>query len=213
MKKPQSPLSILVSIVERLSIVRARDLVKYGIHPGVLTKAAQRGLIVKVGRGIYTRKNLPMNIEQQILLAMKKVPNGVVCLESALVFHGLVPSGAGPIWMAVHPKAKKPVVNGQLIRFVRFGGYAFTQGVVNARIDGVPIRVYSLAKTVADCLKYRKRIRLNLAQQALEECIASGKCSSERLRHFAKICRVTKLVRAAYSSRPKTDNLVERRKF
>jgi predicted transcriptional regulator of viral defense system len=195
MKNQQLSTGKLVSIVERLSIVRARDLVKYRIHPGVLTRAVQRGLIVKVGRGIYTRRNLPMNIEQQILLAMKKVPNGVVCLESALMFHGLVPSGAGTIWMAVHPKAKKPVVNGLLMRFVRFGGDAFTQGVINTRIDGVPIRVYSLAKTVADCLKYRKRIRPGLAEQMLEECTVRRRCNMERLRHFAKICRVGKFVR------------------
>src|SRR5258707_12213071 len=100
-------------------------------------------------------------------------------------------------------KARKPVVNGQLLRFVRFGADALTQGVINTRIDGVPVRVDSVAKTVADCLKYRKRIRPNLAQLALEECIVHRKCSIERLRHFAKICRVAKLVQAAYSSPPR----------
>ena len=193
----------LVSIIHELSIVRARDLSKYGIHPEVLKRAVHRGLVAKVGRGIYTRKDLVIDIERQILLAMKRVPHGVVCLESALMFHGFLPTGPGPIWMAIHPKARKPVVNGQLMRYVRFGGHALTQGVINTRIDGVPVRVYSVAKTVADCLKYRKRIRPNLAQQALEECIVHRKCRIERLRHFAKICRVAKLVQAAYSSAPR----------
>jgi len=79
---------------------------------------------VKIGRGIYTRKDLVIDIERQILLAMKRVPHGVVCLESALMFHGLLPTGPGPIWMAINSKARKPVVNGQLLRFVRFGGGA-----------------------------------------------------------------------------------------
>ncbi|HEY6387456.1 MAG TPA: hypothetical protein VIX91_17415 [Candidatus Acidoferrum sp.] len=200
MKSQRSETKRLVSIIQQLSIVRARDLSKHRIHREVLQRAAHRGLIVKIGRGIYTRKDLPMDIERQILLAMKRVPHGVVCLESALMFHGLVPTGAGPIWIAIDRKARKPVVNGQLLRFVRFGGNALTQGVVNTRIDGVPIRVYSLAKKVADCLKYRKRIRPDLAQQALKECAFHRKCSIERLRYFAKICRVGKLVQAAYSS-------------
>jgi len=203
MKSRKSATKRLVSIVQELSIVRARDLSEHGIHPEVLQRAAHRGLIVKIGRGIYTRKDLPMDIERQILLAMKRVPHGVVCLESALMFHGLVPTGPGPLWIAIDRKARKPIVNGQLLRFVRFGGNALTQGVVNTRIDGVPIRVYSLAKTVADCLKYRKRIRPDRAQRTLKECIARGKCSIERLRHFAKICRVAKLVQAAYSTRTK----------
>ncbi len=200
MKSNQSEAKRLVSIIQQLSIVRARDLLKHGIHPEVLQRAAHRGLIVKIGRGIYTRKDPAMDIERQILLAMKRVPHGVVCLESALMFHGLVPTGPGPIWIAIDRKTRKPVLNGQLLRFVRFGGNALTQGVINTRIDGVPIRVYTLAKTVADCLKYRRRIRPDLAQQALEECVVHRKCSIERLRHFAKIYRVGKLVHAAYSS-------------
>lgn len=205
MKKRQSPASTLVSIVQGASIVRPRDLAKYRVHPEVLKRAAQSGLIVKVGRGIYTRKDFAMDIERQILLAVKRVPHGVVCLESALMFHGLLPTGAGPIWMAIHPKARKPIVNGQLLRFVRFGGDAWTQGVINTRVDGVSIRVYSLAKTVADCLKYRKKIRANLALQMVENCIAQKSCSLERLRHFAKLCRVRKLaVRAKELGVPAT---------
>jgi len=101
--------------------------------------------------------------------------------------------------MAVHLKAKKPVVNGLRLRVVRFSGLALTQGVVNTRIDGVPVRIYSAAKTIADCLKYRRNIGDNLAAKVLRESIARGNCSEQRLRHFAKICRVGKLVHAAYS--------------
>ena len=126
MKKRPLPVSKLVSVIEELSIVRAQDLAKYRIHPEVIKRAFARALIVKIGRGIYTRKGLAMNMERQILLAVKRVPHGIVYLESALMFHRLSPTGAGPIWLAIHPKARKPVVNGQLIRFVRFGGDALT---------------------------------------------------------------------------------------
>jgi Transcriptional regulator, AbiEi antitoxin len=81
----------LVSILQELSIIRAGDLSKYGIHPEVLKRAVHRGLVVKIGRGIYTRKHLVIDIERQILLAKKRGPRGVVCLESALMFHWLLP--------------------------------------------------------------------------------------------------------------------------
>jgi predicted transcriptional regulator of viral defense system len=89
--------------------------------------------------------------------------------------------------MAIDSKAKKPVVNDLRLRFVRFSGPALTQGVVNTRIDGVPVRIYSAAKTIADCLKYRKKLGGNLAVKVLRESIAGRKCSEQRLRHFARI--------------------------
>jgi hypothetical protein len=102
--------------------------------------------------------------------------------------------------MAIDRKAKKPVVDGLKLRLVRFSCLALTQGVVNTKIDGVPVRIYSAAKTVADCLKHRRKIGSDLAARILQESIAGKKCSEQRLRHFAKICRVYKLVHAAFSS-------------
>jgi hypothetical protein len=102
--------------------------------------------------------------------------------------------------MAIDRNAKKPGVDGLKLRLVRFSGLALTQGVVNTKIDGVPVRIYSAAKTVADCLKHRRKIGSDLAARILQESIAGKKCSEQRLRHFAKICRVYKLVHAAFSS-------------
>jgi predicted transcriptional regulator of viral defense system len=102
--------------------------------------------------------------------------------------------------MAIHRRAKKPAVDGLKLRFVRFSGRALTRGVFNTKIDGVPVRIYSAAKTVADCLKYRKKMGSDLAARILQESIAGRKCSEQRLRHFAKICRVYKIVHAAYFS-------------
>jgi predicted transcriptional regulator of viral defense system len=95
------------------------------------------------------------------------------------------------------------------LRFVRFSSLALTQGVVNLKIKGVPVRVYSVAKTIADCLKYRRKIGRKFAAEILQEAIAGNKCSEQRLRHFAKICRVGKLVQAAYSMQPKAQTSVD----
>lgn len=189
----------LVSILEKKTAVRARDLYRSGIRPEALRRALQRGLLLKIGRGLYARKDFSADFERQIMLACKRVPNGVVCLNSAVRFHGLLPVNSAPIWIAINFKAKKPVASGLKLRFVRFSGQALTQGVENRRIDGVPVRIYSVAKTIADCLKYRKKLRGNLADKLLQRSIAQKKCSEQRLRHFAKICRVKKLVQGAYS--------------
>lgn len=98
--------------------------------------------------------------------------------------------------MAIDRKARKPTLNGLEVRFVRFSGRALTQGVVNARIDGVPVRIYSTAKTIADCFKYRHKNRIETALHALRAGIQLNKCSRERLLHFVDICRIGKLLRA-----------------
>jgi predicted transcriptional regulator of viral defense system len=189
----------LVSLAERRTVVRARELYPFGVHPHDLSRAARQGLLVKIGRGLYTRKDFPSNFENQVALACIRIPHGIVCLKSALAWHGILPPDIRQIWMAIDRKAKKTVADGLKLRFVRFSGNALTQGVVNTKIEGVPVRIYSAAKTIADCLKYRRKIGLNLAAKVLRESIAQKKCSEQRLRHFAQICRVWKLVHAAYS--------------
>jgi predicted transcriptional regulator of viral defense system len=200
LSKTQMPMKRLLSIVDNRGVVRASQLYRSGAHPDQLSKALHQGLLVKIGRGLYTRKDFPSDFEHQIILACVRIPHGVVCLESALGWHGILPADPGPIWMAINRRAKKPVVDGLKLRFVRFSGAAFAQGVVNAKIDGVPVRIYSAAKAIADCLKYRRTLGGNFAAKVLRESIVGKKCSEQRLRHFAKICRVRKLVHAAYSS-------------
>ena len=179
--------------------MRASELYRSGIHPQELSRAIQRRLLLKVGRGLYVCKDFRADFERQIVLACKRVPNGVICLESAVKYHSILPLNSDSIWMAIDFKAKKPIANGLKLRLIRFSGQALTQGVENLRIDGVPVRIYSAAKTIADCLKYRKKLGGNLAIKVLRESIDQRKCSEQRLRHFARICRVRKLVHAAYS--------------
>jgi predicted transcriptional regulator of viral defense system len=122
-----------------------------------------------------------------------------LCLESALELHGLVPSGSDTVWMAIHRKARKPTTKGLRMNFVRFSGKALTQGVVNARIDGMPIRVYSAAKTITDCLSINAKLEIETAIQAFRTVRQLNKCSRERILHFASICRVGRPLRLMYS--------------
>lgn len=186
----------LQKLTDRQTIVLPGDLRENRIHHQVARRAVDLGLLTKPGRGLYLTSTGPLDFEQRLLIACRRVPRGVVCLESALRFHGILDSNSDAIWMAIDRKARKPVVKGFRLRFVRFSGDALTQGVVNMRIDGIPVRVYSVAKTVADCFKYRNKIGLETATSGFRESFRQRKCSWERVQHFAKICRVSRILNA-----------------
>ena len=181
----------LISFLSERGLIRARDLVSANIDRKILQRARERGLVESVGRGAY---RLPETQENPIALACKRVPKGVICLHSALAFHGLVEAQPPEIWMAIGPKERVPQSNGAPIRFVRFSGHALTQGVQNLNLEGVPVRVYSPMKSIADCLKFRNKIGPEIAHSALKASVTNGAYSRERLLHFARICRVEKLL-------------------
>jgi len=182
------------------AVIGFSDLRRRGIHHQILKRAVERGLIKKVGRGLYTAASRPLDLEHRIALACRRVPHGVVCLETALRFHGILPAESDVVWMAIDRKARKPIVKGLEMRFVRFSGQALKQGVLNTRIDGEAVRIYSVAKTVADCLKYRRRIGIETAMHAFQTSRRLNKCSRERLIHFANIRRVASLIRLSSES-------------
>jgi predicted transcriptional regulator of viral defense system len=190
------PVSRLYALAERGPVIRSSELKKFGIHRQTLKGAVDRGVLKKISWGLYVRPEIHLDLNHRVILACRRVPHGVVCLESAFCFHGVVSTKSDVIWMAISHKARKPAVTGLDIRFVRFSGQALTQGVVNTRIDGQPVRVYSVAKTVGDCLKYRRKLDGAVLSKALDEAIRQTKCSRERLLHFARICRVEKILRA-----------------
>jgi len=187
----------LLSVAETKIVLRAGDLSKHGIHPQTVSRAVRHGLLVKVDRGLYACQAFSKNHKRRVMIACQRVPHGVVCLESALQFHGILPPTPGPICLAIHRKARKPALQDLRLRFVRFSGQALTQGVLNMRIDGEPVRVYSVAKTIADCLKYRRKVNRTVLSKAVDAALRETKCTRERLIHFARICRVERLLRPA----------------
>lgn len=187
----------LRTLAARRTIVTLGELRRRGIHHQVVRRALDLGLLTKLDRGLYLTATGPLDFERRMLLASRRVPHGIVCLETALRFHRVLDSDSDVIWMAIDRKARKPAVEGLGLRFVRFSGDALTQGVVNTRIDGVPVRVYSVAKTVADCFKYRNKIGLQIAARSFRESFRQSKCSRERVQHFARICRVGRILNSS----------------
>jgi len=165
----------IIQIVKRIGIVRPRDMDEYGIH---------RKYITRIGRGLYILPETEPSENRSIAEACKRVPSGVICLISALRFHDLTTQSPYEIWMAIDNKARSPKKLGIPIRIARFSGKVLTSGIV-----------YNPAKTVADCFKFRNKIGLDVALEALRDCHKSRKCTMDDLWKYAKICRVANVMK------------------
>lgn len=150
---------------------------------------------MRTGRGLYVVADAEISAHHGLAQACKRVPHGVICLLSALQFHELGTQIPHAIWMAVDRRAARPRMDYPPPRIVRFSGQALTADIEEHKIEGVRVRVYSPAKTVADCFKYRNKIGLDVALDALRNCRAQKKCSNDELWRYAKICRVANVMR------------------
>jgi predicted transcriptional regulator of viral defense system len=133
--------------------------------------------------------------EHEMLAAVSaRVPHGVVCLLSALRFHDLTTQNPAEVWLAIDRKARAPAQRELPLRIVRFSGKARIKGIEEHFIDGVRVRIYNPAKTVADCFKYRRKIGTDVALEALRDCCRSKRCSLDELSRYAAVCRVTNVM-------------------
>jgi predicted transcriptional regulator of viral defense system len=181
--------------VRRQGALRLRDLTAYGMHPESVRRLTEKGVLDRVGRGLYVPRDVEFTAEHTLVEVAKRVPRGVICLLSALRFHELGTQMPHQVWVAIDRKAHLPKADGLPIRFVCFSGEALSEGVEKRIFEGVPVRIYSVAKTVADCFKYRNKIGLDVALEALRECRRERKCSADELWRFAQICRVGNVMR------------------
>ncbi|MBO4329501.1 MAG: AbiEi antitoxin N-terminal domain-containing protein [Rhodocyclaceae bacterium] len=185
----------LLELVRTKGLLRPCDLAPFGISRVSLTRAVQRGQLVRVGRGLYGLAARPVSAHGTLAEVARRVPRGVVCLLSALRFHGLTTQAPFEVWLAIDNKAAAPRLDYPPLRVVRFSGSALCEGVEEHVVDGVPVRVTSVAKTVADCFKYRNKIGLDVALEALREAWDSARLSGDALWHCAKIDRVANVMR------------------
>lgn len=182
-------------LIRRLGILRPRDLRAYGIPRTYLQRLERKGLVERVARGLYAAADAAFDPRSTMAEAAKRVPHGVICLLSALRFHELTTQSPHEVWMAIDRKARRPRASGLPIRFVRFSGRALSEGVEGHRVGGVTLRIYGAAKTVADCFKYRHKLGLDIAIEALRDCLRQRKCSRDELWRYAAICRVTTVMK------------------
>jgi predicted transcriptional regulator of viral defense system len=191
----KTPAEKTLSLVKKLGVLRPRDLDRHHIPRQYLHLLERSGKIQRSGRGLYVAVNKKISENRSVAEAAKRVPHGVVCLLSALRLHGLTTQAPSEIWMAIDRKARKPSVDYPPIRIVHFSGDAITAGIEKRRIEGVDVRIFNAPKTVADTFKYRHKIGIDVALEALRDCRRQNKATMDELWHFAKVCRVSNVMR------------------
>ena len=185
----------LIDLVRNQGLIRPRDLAPLGIPRVSLTRAVRRGELERIGRGLYGFPGRPVSAHGVLAEVARRVPKGVVCLLSALRFHGLTTQAPFEVWLAIENKAIAPKLDYPSLRIVRFSGAALTEGIEEHLVDGVAVRVTGVAKTVADCFKYRNKIGLDVALEALREAWREKRMTSDDLWQYAKVCRVANVMR------------------
>lgn len=184
----------IVTIAMKIGVLRPRDMDAYHIHRKYLNLLYHRGVLNRVGRGLYVLADFNPTENHTLVEVCKRVPTGVVCLLSALRFHDLTTQMPSEVWLAIDRKAWSPKEPKLPIKIVRFSGPSLETGIEQHQIEGVTVKVYSPAKTVADCFKYRNKIGLDIALEALRDCLRQRKCTTDDLLEHAKVCRVANVM-------------------
>ncbi|MCW5934737.1 MAG: type IV toxin-antitoxin system AbiEi family antitoxin domain-containing protein [Fimbriimonadia bacterium] len=179
---------------EHGGILRTKQALALGIHPRDLYKQRDLGQIVQISRGLFVLPDADVANEHSFAIVARKVPQGVLCLLSALQFHNLTTQHPFEVWIALERTARAPKDIGIPIRFSHFSRESFSTGVETHLIDGVPVRVYSVAKTIADCFKYRNKVGLDVALEAFKEGWHQKRFTMNELSKYAQICRVNRVM-------------------
>ncbi len=184
-----------IDLAQKLRLIRPRDVEAPELPRGYLFRLSREGILQRLGRGLYQYADAEFDANQSLAEAGKLVPQGVICLLSALRFHDLTTQMPHQVWMAIGPKARAPKIASPRLRIVRASGKSLTEGVERHRIEGVDVRMYSAAKTVVDCFKYRSLVGMEAAIEALRDCRRKRCASMDDIWRFAEICRVTNVIR------------------
>jgi predicted transcriptional regulator of viral defense system len=185
----------ILELAAHQPLVRPRDVEAHGIARESLLRLYRQGFLVRAARGVYALADSPSSEHHSLAVAAKRVSRGVICLLSALRFHGLTTQDPHEVWIAIDFKARKPSIQSPALRVVRFSGRALVEGTEEHEIEGVQVHVYSVAKTVADCFKYRHKIGTDVAIEALRDALRSRKASIDDIHRYAKVCRVANVMR------------------
>ncbi|MCU0232011.1 MAG: type IV toxin-antitoxin system AbiEi family antitoxin domain-containing protein [Acidobacteria bacterium] len=181
-------------LIEARGLARPRDLEAHGVSRTQLSRLVQEGLVVRQARGIYSATRHAPTAEHSLALVAARVPEAVFCLLTALRFHGLTTQSPADVWIALPEKARRPRLDYPRLRVARFSSAALNEGIEQHRVEGVTLRMTSPAKTVADCFKYRNKIGVDVAVEALRDFTRKHRGGASELARFARICRVARVM-------------------
>jgi predicted transcriptional regulator of viral defense system len=174
--------------------LHASQAIRLGIAPRTLYALRDVGLLVELSRGLFQLPETPLRAHADLVQVALRVPKGVVCLVSALAFHGLTTQIPHAVYLALPLDAEKPRLPYPPLRLFWLSASVYSAGVEQHVLDGVIVRMYNREKTIADCFKFRNKIGLEIALEALKEGLAQG-CLPQILLDSARLDRVEKIIR------------------
>lgn len=184
----------ILELARHRRVLRAADVRAHGWPPQLLLSLHQAGKLQRVARGLYSLPDIEITEHQAALVVCQRVPKAVLCLLSALQFHEVGTQMPHEVWIALPQGTQAPALDYPTLRIARLRGTAYSEGIETVIEHGSSIRVYSVAKTVTDCFKFRNKIGLDVALEALKDAWRKRKITMAEITHFAKINRVEKVM-------------------
>lgn len=184
----------LLKLAHRRGAVTRQQAIEAGIHPENLSRLVRDGTLERVGRGLYRLAEAQTTEHHALVLVAAAAPKAVVCLLSALSFHCIGTQLPHEVWIALDRHTRRPTLAYPKVRVHRFSSAAFTEGVEAHRIEGETVRVYGVAKTVADVFKFRNRVGLDVALEALREGWRARRFTMDEILRYARVCRVERVM-------------------
>ncbi|MBI5057510.1 MAG: type IV toxin-antitoxin system AbiEi family antitoxin domain-containing protein [Nitrospirae bacterium] len=176
-------------------VVRFSSVLKAGFHPDSVTALVKEGKVEKIARGLYCLTDFEFASHPDLVTASLQAPKGVICLISALAFHEATNEIPRVVDLAIPRISRSYKITYPPVTFYRFAQEAWKAGIEKHEIEGYSIRVYSLAKTIADCFKFRNKIGVNVARDALKIAITEKGVKPKEIMQYAKICRVNNVMK------------------
>jgi predicted transcriptional regulator of viral defense system len=192
---PPSDRERLLEMASGAGTLTTKDVARAGIHSQQLSRLVREGRLERVARGLYRIPGQPVSEHHGLVLAARAVPRGVICLLSALAFHGVGTQLPFQVWMAIDRRARSPAVDYPPLRLLRFSSASLSAGVETHRIEGQAVKVYSVPKTLADLFKYRNKVGIEVALEALREAWRERRFTMDEIDRYAKVCRVERVMR------------------
>lgn len=184
----------IVSPNGNTGLISHRDLVRQGLHPQQIKRMYQKGILKKITRGLYSTTEATTGEYHDVAVVASRIPQGVICLISALQVHGLTTQIPHEIWIAIARRAATPRLDYPPVRLIRLAKAGLSAGIETRIFEGKKVKIFTVAKTVADCFKFRNKIGLDVAIEALKDYLRLKKGTVDELWHFAKINRVAKVI-------------------
>ncbi len=190
------PAATAKALVQRKGAVRSRELVEAGVARVQLSRLVAAGELIRLARGVYTAPGAVLpGSEEGVLVVAERIPEARLCLLTALRLHGLTTQAPFEVWIAIGNKDRPPRLDWPPLRVVRFSGEALTTGLETRTMGSKQVRVTTVAKTVADCFKFRNLVGLDVAIEALRDALRARATSVDELWKYARLCRVSKIMR------------------